>query len=119
MGVHPGGHTTQKGVRVHCAYSTMRMQAVIHTGLDGVFSVLAARPTERATRGHRRQAVGTGTRVALRGARRSADGSVDKTPHCSRGNVMALGRERTGVATRAWSRGGDFGREHRPVGPTW
>jgi hypothetical protein len=65
MGVHPGGHTTQKGARVHRAYSTMHVRAVLHTGLDGVLSVPAARPTEHATRGHRRQAVGTGTRAAL------------------------------------------------------
>jgi hypothetical protein len=40
----------------------------LSSGLGGVLSVVAAWPAKRAVRGHRHQAVGTGTRLAQRRA---------------------------------------------------
>jgi hypothetical protein len=60
-------------------------------GLDGALSAPTTRSAKQPARGPRHRAVGTSIRAAQRGARRSADGNVDKTPHYTSGDAMAPG----------------------------
>jgi hypothetical protein len=78
-----------------------RTKGRLRLGLDGALSAPAAWPAKRPALGPRRRAVETGIRTAQRGARRSADGNVNNTPHCTSSDATAPRCGHTGGDTKA------------------